>query len=269
MEILGHYYVAKNIIPLFDSEKYSSQSDYMMFPNYMHCHEWCYENLWRQTMLDPEMEMIKIHALSDWFVHYGDSTANKYKTGWAYSKMDCAIKATDKAFVRLAELGYLDYKKGDYRFFSERKSFNIFHSIIEYAIELHFLEEFTDENIEFIISSYKNITSKKEHLFSYMADQNILSDQTKEVISQSIDQMQDIAWQNDILLFPVSAMLEKGRVASNQETNEVILQLMHDVCEKVSRSEAVNALDLVTSKVMNFEQYYDGDFNVKSHYINT
>lgn len=269
MEILGHYYVAKNIIPLFESGKYTSQSGYMMFPNYMHCHEWCYQNLWRQTVLEPEMEMIKIHALSDWFVHYGNSTANKFKTGWAYSKMDCAIKATDKAFVRLAELGYLNYKKGDYRFFSERKSFNIFHSIIEYAIELHFLDEFTSENIKFIINSYQGIASKKRHLFSYMTDKNILSDQTVEVISESIDQMQQIAFKNNILLFSISAMLEKGRVECNEETKEIILQLMYDVCEKVSKSEAITALDLVTSKVINFEQYYDGDFNVKSHYINT
>lgn len=268
MEILGHYYIAKKIIPLFEINNYSSNNMYLMFPNYMHCHEWCYQHLWSQSCCEPKMEMIKIHALSDWFIHYGDTTVNKYKIGWAYNKMDRTIKATDKAFMRLARLGYLDYKKGDYRFFSERKAFNIFHSIIEYAIELHFIDEFTKDNIECIIKSHQDIQNESSKLFTFMAENKITSDQTINVIKKSIEQMSTIANENNILLFPINSMLEKGNVESNDETRMIILELMEDVCEKVSKSEALAALDYVTSKVINFEQYYDGDFNVKSNYIN-
>src|SRR5438105_15956515 len=104
MDLIGHCTCAEMSGTFEERDIYGQRSVELLFLNYMHCHDWAYDDCWRPEAfgdLEPIVRLIRAHMICDWVVHYGaEHTEAKKKKGWAYRRMMLAGRQRDEVFTK-------------------------------------------------------------------------------------------------------------------------------------------------------------------------
>src|SRR5262249_56596835 len=124
MYIFGHCVITDIQRPgLFDV--YGSDGVALMLPDVVRCHDWGYERCFCSRPSSIAGQLIRMHMLEDWFIHYGEGTVRK-RVGWAYRKMAIYAQEYDNFFATAAARGLRHGEPPD-----SRRGFC--HTMIEYS----------------------------------------------------------------------------------------------------------------------------------------
>lgn len=126
MYIVGHCVITDLSKPgPFDL--YGSDSIALMLPDIVRCHDWGYERCLRERSSSIAGQLIRMHMLADWFIHFGDGVVRE-RVGWAYRKMSVYAREYDAFFHSAATRNLRRGEPTD-----SRRGFS--HTMIEYSID--------------------------------------------------------------------------------------------------------------------------------------
>lgn len=126
MYIVGHCVITDLSKPgPFDL--YGSDSIALMLPDVVRCHDWGYERCLKERPSSIAGQLIRMHMLADWFIHYGDGVVRE-RVGWAYRKMPVYTREYDAFFSTAAARDLHHGEPAD-----SRRGFS--HTLIEYSID--------------------------------------------------------------------------------------------------------------------------------------
>ena len=127
MYIVGHC-VITDIAKSSSFDVYGSHSVALMLPDVVRCHDWGYERCFQSRPTSVAGQLIRMHMLEDWFIHYGETTVRE-RVGWAYRKMAVYAREYDGFFSTAAARGLRHHGEPP----DSRRGFS--HTMIEYSID--------------------------------------------------------------------------------------------------------------------------------------
>ncbi|MEZ4315217.1 MAG: hypothetical protein R3F14_44950 [Polyangiaceae bacterium] len=99
----------------------------LMLPDIARCHDWGYDTCLDDRPVSTAGELLRLHMLADWFIHFGEGTTRE-RSGWAYRKMGVYAREYDAFFASAAARGLREGPPGD-----SRRGFS--HTMMEYSID--------------------------------------------------------------------------------------------------------------------------------------
>ena len=106
MYIVGHLLITEKSGAFAPGEPiYSESALTIMLPDYVRCHDWGYRQCFTRNHLSRDGLLIRAHMLGDWFMHYGEISAEPKKVGWAYRRMGIYARRYHEFFSEAARRG--------------------------------------------------------------------------------------------------------------------------------------------------------------------
>jgi hypothetical protein len=144
MDLVGHCAVAEFSGVLKEEEVYGPGIVELMFPNYMHCHDWAYSSCWEPEQygaLTETVGRLRAHIICDWVIHYGTAQTHfKDKCGWVFQRMGLAEKVMDDFFEGALAGDHFEGAPPDLSAWGQKQRLDFAHSFVEYAADLMMAE---------------------------------------------------------------------------------------------------------------------------------
>ena len=126
MYIVGHSVIA-DLSTRGGFDFFGADCVALMLPDIVRCHDWGYDRCLGPRPSSTAGQLIRLHLLADWFIHFGEGTERE-RVGWAYQKMAVYARGYEAFFSAAAARGLYSGVPQD-----SRRGFS--HTMIEYSID--------------------------------------------------------------------------------------------------------------------------------------
>jgi hypothetical protein len=271
MDLVGHCAVAELSGILKEEEVYGPGIVELMFPNYMHCHDWAYSSCWepeKYGALTQTVGRLRAHIVCDWVIHYGTAQTHfKDKCGWVFQRMNIAERVMDDFFAGALAGGHFEGKPPDLASWGQKQRLDFAHSFVEYAADMMLAEHtITPARFKTIKDGLGRLAhgegyGSSEWALKMFADLGTTSERSPEFIIKSIQQMaRDAEESVTPEEFGVRTAAHKYAISTRPESLRYVRNYLEKIAGELDREEISTLCQGIAGVISNPESIYSGSW---------
>ena len=260
MDLVGHLTVIEEAG--LGQERFLSEEEiiFAMFPNFAHCQEWAYKNLWtiHQKAPDWDLRIIQGHMICDWVIHYGPRwTPVMERVGWAYHEMPLSVAELDPFMNKLVSEGYVqnDPRTQDSRDHLER---DFGHTAIECALDFILAKKYVGtDRLEKMAHAFETLARPEESLSLIQKTFDKVSGYTREPDSRLLKTINEYARWSTYVTHPEQyaalTLMSKYDIKETPETLEFVVEFLEKISRRLDSSGLHYMYDQIVERIANPE----------------